>query len=149
MPRPRPPRPPSPAPSPLFPSTSRLSCSWGYLFSFFSNVSDNVVHLLRTASPTTSCTCCGQLLRQRRAPFLFCFNFFIGTAGMLLFFHSQNCFHSRIVSTFFWMSSFSTCRIVSLNRTVDSFAIAPPTSFLRGWTMRRTTGAIANEINCK
>ncbi len=33
--------------------------------------------------------------------------------------------------------------------TVDSFASAPPERLLRRWTMRRTTGAIANEINCK
>ncbi len=33
--------------------------------------------------------------------------------------------------------------------TVDSFAVAPPERLLRRWTMRRTTEAIANEINCK
>ncbi len=48
--------------------------------------------------------------------------------------------------------SHSTGRYLRYNSsffTVDSFAIAPPERLLRRRKMRRTTGAIANEINCK
>ena len=55
--------------------------------------------------------------------------------------------------SFFGSSSISKVAdlvaMINMILTVDSFAIAPPERLLRRWTMRRTTGAIANEINSK